>query len=88
MKYQKYSRTGYFVKKSKKIVKAHKKGLKWLIDSFISHAYIFPSFFDILIFSGKTPLGEHLPSSPDTASSKPDSRLEGFVYKLYLEVLS
>ena len=39
MKYQKYSRTGYFVKKSKNIVKTHKKGLKWPMDSFMNHVY-------------------------------------------------
>lgn len=32
-------RTGFFVKKSKKIVKTHKKGLKWLMDSFMNHVY-------------------------------------------------
>ena len=49
MKYQKYSRTGYFVKKSEKIVKAYKKGLKWPMDSFMSHVYKILAFLDIYL---------------------------------------
>lgn len=42
-------RTGFFVKKSKKIVKTHKKGIKWPMDSFMSQVYKILAFLDIYL---------------------------------------
>lgn len=42
-------RTGFFVKKSKKIVKTHKKSLKLLMDSFMNHLYKMLAFLDIYL---------------------------------------
>ena len=42
-------RTGFFVKKSKKIVKNHKRSLNWPMDSFMSHVYKMLAFLDIYL---------------------------------------